>query len=58
MFLNIFFSARDSNRFTVDVSVPATQKATFNLTYEELLSRKVGVYNHVLNLNPGQIVRK
>ncbi|XP_026466177.1 inter-alpha-trypsin inhibitor heavy chain H4-like isoform X2 [Ctenocephalides felis] len=55
---HVALSARDSNRFTVDVSVPATQKATFNLTYEELLSRRVGVYNHVLNLNPGQIVKE
>jgi len=32
------------------------QKVTFNLTYEELLSRKLGAYRHIMNLDPGQIV--
>jgi len=50
-------SARDSNRFTVSVNVEPQQKATFNLTYEELLTRRLGEYSHVVNLHPGQVVR-
>ncbi|XP_054289756.1 inter-alpha-trypsin inhibitor heavy chain H4-like [Macrosteles quadrilineatus] len=49
-------SARDSSHFLISVSLEARGRATFNLTYEELLSRKLGLYNHVVNLHPGQIV--
>lgn len=51
------YSARNSNRFTVSVNVEPQKKATFNLTYEELLTRKLGQYNHVINLQPGQEVK-
>lgn len=51
------YSARDSNRFTVSVNVEPQKKATFNLTYEELLTRRLGEYSHVVNLHPGQEVR-
>jgi Vault protein inter-alpha-trypsin. len=51
------YSARDSNRFTVSVNVEPQKKVTFNLTYEELLTRKLGLYNHVINLQPGQEVQ-
>lgn len=30
-------------------------KVSFNLTYEELLTRKLGLYDHVITLNPGQV---
>jgi len=39
------------------VNVEPQKKATFNLTYEELLTRKLGLYNHVINLQPGQEVK-
>jgi hypothetical protein len=39
------------------VNVEPQQKATFNLTYEELLTRRLGEYSHVVNLHPGQVVR-
>jgi hypothetical protein len=39
------------------VNVEPQKKATFNLTYEELLTRKLGLYNHVINLQPGQEVQ-
>ncbi|XP_069689611.1 inter-alpha-trypsin inhibitor heavy chain H5-like [Periplaneta americana] len=54
---NLSLSARNSNQFTVSVNVEPHKKVTFNLTYEELLSRKLGTYKHVMNLDPGQIVR-
>ncbi|XP_044736775.1 inter-alpha-trypsin inhibitor heavy chain H4-like isoform X2 [Chrysoperla carnea] len=54
---HVSVSARDSNRFTVSVNVEPHSKATFNLTYEELLTRRLGVYNLVINLHPRQLVR-
>ncbi|CAG2064652.1 unnamed protein product, partial [Timema podura] len=47
---------RNSNRFTVSVNIEREKKVTFNLTYEELLKRELSVYNHAININPGQIV--
>ena len=32
------------------------QKVTFNLTYQELLQRALGVYQNMIFINPGQIV--
>lgn len=50
-------SARDSNIFTVSVNVEPEAKATFHLSYEELLRRKNNQYEIVININPGQIIR-
>lgn len=41
----------------MSVNVEPQKKATFNLTYEELLTRRLGQYSHVINLHPGQEVR-
>ncbi|XP_069668858.1 inter-alpha-trypsin inhibitor heavy chain H3-like [Periplaneta americana] len=49
-------SVRDSRQFTVSVHIEPYKRVTFNLTYEELLVRKLGVYKYVVNLDPGQIV--
>ncbi|KAL4098181.1 hypothetical protein QTP88_022829 [Uroleucon formosanum] len=50
-------NARDSNKFTVSVNVEAESKVTFNLTYEQLLNRKLGIYENIINLQPGQVVK-
>ncbi|XP_026726258.1 inter-alpha-trypsin inhibitor heavy chain H4-like isoform X3 [Trichoplusia ni] len=55
---HISTKARDSNHFTVSVNVEASSSAVFNLTYEELLVRRNGVYNHAINLHPGALVPK
>ncbi|CAH0698897.1 unnamed protein product [Spodoptera exigua] len=55
---HISAKARDSNHFTVSVNVEASSNAVFNLTYEELLVRRNGVYNHAINLHPGALVPK
>lgn len=55
---HISAKARDSNHFTVSVNVEASSSAVFNLTYEELLVRRNGVYNHAINLHPGALVPK
>ena len=47
---------RDSNALTVAANVKAGQKVEFKLTYEELLERKLGKYQHLINWNPGKIV--
>lgn len=54
---HVAVSARDSNSFTVSLNVESQNKVSFNLTYEELLSRKLGMYEHVITLNPGQVVK-
>ena len=51
-----FFSARDANQFTVSVNIEANAKVTFNLTYEQLLSRRRGLYEHTVHVNPGTVV--
>ncbi|XP_050352920.1 inter-alpha-trypsin inhibitor heavy chain H4-like [Nymphalis io] len=55
---HISAKARDSNHFTVSVNVEPNTEAVFNLTYEELLVRRNGVYNHAINLHPGTLVPK
>lgn len=52
------YRARDSNHFTVSVNVEPNTVAVFNLTYEELLTRRNGVYNHAINMHPGDLVPK
>ncbi|XP_066284228.1 inter-alpha-trypsin inhibitor heavy chain H3-like isoform X2 [Branchiostoma lanceolatum] len=45
------------NKFKVSVNVAAQSKVTFNLTYEELLQRRLGSYELVLSIRPQQVVR-
>lgn len=47
---------REANRFKVDINIAAEGKVTFNLTYQELLQRKKGFYEHTVYVNPGQVV--
>jgi uncharacterized protein YegL len=54
---HVELSARDSNLFTVSVNVEPSSKVTFNLTYEQLLTRTLGLYENVINVNPGQVVK-
>uniref|UniRef100_A0A1B6KKL4 VIT domain-containing protein n=1 Tax=Graphocephala atropunctata TaxID=36148 RepID=A0A1B6KKL4_9HEMI len=53
---HVALDARDSNQFSVSVNIEAHGKVTFNLTYEQLLSRNLGVYTNTININPQQIV--
>jgi uncharacterized protein YegL len=50
-------SARDMQEFGIVVTLAAGQRAVFVLTYEQLLQRRLGRYDLVLNVNPGQIVQ-
>jgi uncharacterized protein YegL len=48
--------AREGNIFAVQANVGASEKLLFTLTYEQLLVRRLSKYEHVINLNPKQIV--
>ena len=51
-----FYRPRETNKFQIQVNVAAQEKVTFVLTYRELLKRTNGLYNHVIYINPGQVV--
>jgi len=48
--------ARDANEFTVSLNIEALAKVAFHLTYDELLVRRLGVYEHAIHVSPGQVV--
>ena len=48
--------ARDANLITVQTNVEPGSKVRFALTYEEMLDRKLGRYEHVVHVNPGQVI--
>lgn len=41
---------------TVSVNIEAKAKVTFNLTYEELLTRRRGIYEQTIHIKPGVVV--
>lgn len=47
---------RNANQITVSANVEGNDKVRFRLTYEELLQRRIGKYEHTIHVNPGQIV--
>lgn len=47
---------RDSNMFKISINIAAFSEVTFILTYNELLQRRRGIYDHTIYVNPGQIV--
>ncbi|KAJ8301346.1 LOW QUALITY PROTEIN: hypothetical protein KUTeg_020333 [Tegillarca granosa] len=53
---HISVKPRHANIFNMAVNVEAMGKVTFNLTYEERVTRKLGKYRHVIYINPGQPV--
>ncbi|XP_069842039.1 inter-alpha-trypsin inhibitor heavy chain H6 [Dendropsophus ebraccatus] len=48
---------RETERFRVSMNVEAGGEITFTLTYEELLKRQLGKYEHSVSVRPGQIVQ-
>ncbi|KAM4610635.1 inter-alpha-trypsin inhibitor heavy chain H6 [Polymixia lowei] len=48
---------REVEKFRVAVSVPSGARMSFSLTYEELLTRRLGRYELSLGLRPGQPVQ-
>ena len=51
---HVGISARHSNHFRVSVNTEAHASVVFYLLYEELLQRRAGIYEHVINLTPRQ----
>jgi len=49
-------NTRDTNIFSVDINLEPEAKVEFRLTYEELLERQDGLYDYILNINPGAVV--
>ena len=47
---------RESNNFRISVHLAAASGVTFTLIYDELLTRRLGHYEHVINIDPGQVV--
>ncbi|KAM5280075.1 inter-alpha-trypsin inhibitor heavy chain H4 [Ctenodactylus gundi] len=50
-------TGRKMEQFQVSVSVAPAAKVTFELVYEELLRRRLGVYELLLQVRPQQLVR-
>ncbi|XP_008053179.1 inter-alpha-trypsin inhibitor heavy chain H4 [Carlito syrichta] len=50
-------SGRKTEQFQVSVSVAPSAKVTFELVYEELLQRRLGVYELLLKVQPQQLVK-
>uniref|UniRef100_A0A8C6XZ26 Inter-alpha-trypsin inhibitor heavy chain family member 6 n=1 Tax=Naja naja TaxID=35670 RepID=A0A8C6XZ26_NAJNA len=48
---------REIEKFRVSTSVEAGRKVAFELTYEELLQRHLGKYQHAISIRPQQLVR-
>ncbi|XP_029463510.1 inter-alpha-trypsin inhibitor heavy chain H6 [Rhinatrema bivittatum] len=47
---------RETEKFRVLVNVAGGEEITFALTYEELLRRKLGKYEHAVSVRPQQVV--
>ncbi|KAF4533381.1 hypothetical protein B566_EDAN002783, partial [Ephemera danica] len=54
--LDTFRVPRDSKLLRATVSLAPREEATLYVTYEQLLTRRLGIYEVVLNLHPGQVV--
>ncbi|KAJ6655271.1 hypothetical protein lerEdw1_005463 [Lerista edwardsae] len=48
---------REMEKFRVSTSVEAGGKVAFELTYEELLQRHLGKYQHAISIRPQQVVK-
>nr|P97278.1 RecName: Full=Inter-alpha-trypsin inhibitor heavy chain H1; Short=ITI heavy chain H1; Short=ITI-HC1; Short=Inter-alpha-inhibitor heavy chain 1; Flags: Precursor [Mesocricetus auratus]BAA13938.1 inter-alpha-trypsin inhibitor heavy chain 1 [Mesocricetus auratus] len=50
-------SGRNMEQFTIHITVGAQSKATFQLTYEEVLKRRLTQYDIVIKVKPKQLVQ-
>lgn len=53
-----FLSEAEMELFRMSVKIPGRNRAIFLLTYEELLQRRLGYYQHVTSVRPMQLVSK
>lgn len=47
---------KGTDTFRASAVIPSKDKAVFLLTYEELLQRRLGKYEHVVSVRPQQLV--
>jgi hypothetical protein len=47
---------RNTKKFLIKLNVPRSARVDFNMTYQELLQRELGVYKHIINVRPNQFV--
>nr|XP_017199136.2 inter-alpha-trypsin inhibitor heavy chain H1 isoform X2 [Oryctolagus cuniculus] len=50
-------SGRTMEQFTIHITASPRSKVTFQLTYEEVLKRRLGQYNIVIRVKPKQLVQ-
>nr|XP_033814916.1 inter-alpha-trypsin inhibitor heavy chain H2 [Geotrypetes seraphini] len=50
-------SAFDMENFKAELNVPAGTKVQFEIHYQEILERKLGIYEHVLHLQPETLTK-
>lgn len=53
---HLVMKPRDTNKFKVVINVAPLSEVTFYLTYNEILQRRRGYYDHTIYINPRQIV--
>uniref|UniRef100_A0A3Q3W9S6 VWFA domain-containing protein n=1 Tax=Mola mola TaxID=94237 RepID=A0A3Q3W9S6_MOLML len=56
MFLLCRANAQDMETFKTEVHVPPGSHIEFELHYQEMMQRKLGMYEHTLYLQPGRLV--
>ncbi|XP_066523321.1 inter-alpha-trypsin inhibitor heavy chain H2 [Hoplias malabaricus] len=49
-------NSQDMETFKTEVHVPAGSKVEFELHYQEMMQRKLGLYTHTLHIQPGRLV--
>ncbi|XP_070558043.1 inter-alpha-trypsin inhibitor heavy chain H3-like [Ptychodera flava] len=49
---------RETNTFKVAINVAGGSKISFELTYQEMLQRRLSTYEHRISIRPGQIVKR
>lgn len=49
-------NSQDMETFQTEVHVPPGSNIEFELNYQELMQRKMGIYEHQLHLQPGRLV--
>lgn len=58
MFASLLVSEGEMEVFRMEVTIPGRNRAVFLLTYEELLQRRLGRYEHVTSVRPMQLVSR
>ncbi len=58
MFFSLLVSEGEMEVFRMEVTIPGRNRAMFLLTYEELLQRRLGRYEHVTSVRPMQLVSR